>query len=82
MCDFGIAKSTYFLETSTRTGFSRLARCNFATLVVIVAENKNVFLSFGMTLRILSMAGPKSISNRRSASSITLWQSFRGSAMS
>ena len=30
----------YFVDTSTRTGFVKLARCNFATLVVIVAENR------------------------------------------
>jgi len=42
----------YFEETSTRTGFTRLALCSFATLVVMVAENKYVVRSLGMTLRI------------------------------
>lgn len=64
-------KSTNFSETSTRTGFDKLARCNFWTLVVIVAENRYVVLSFGMSLRILSIIGPKSKSSSRSASSKT-----------
>jgi hypothetical protein len=63
---------THLLLTSTFTGSLKLALCNFATLVVIVAENRYVCLpSRGMTLRILSMTGPKSRSRRRSASSRT-----------
>ena len=65
-----------FEDTSTLMGFDRLALCSLATLVVIVAENRYVFLSFGMTLRILSMIGPKSISRSRSASSNTLLEGF------
>lgn len=61
----------YLEETSTLTGFDRLARCNFATLVVMVAENKYVVRSLGITLRILSMTGPRSRSNSLSASSRT-----------
>lgn len=61
----------YFEETSTRMGFTRLALWSFATFVVMVAENKYVVRSVGMTLRIWSMSGPKSMSRRRSASSIT-----------
>lgn len=68
--------STHFDDTSTRTGLFKLARCSFATLVVMVAENKYVFRSFGITLRILSMMGPKSISSSRSASSMTCSTNF------
>src|ERR1700722_6466268 len=63
---------TYFPETSILAGFVKLARCNLVTFVVIVAEKRYVVRSFGMTLRILSIIGPKSISKRRSASSRTL----------
>ena len=62
---------TYFVDTSTRIGFVKLARCSFATLVVIVAEYRYVVRSFGIVFRIASISGPKSISNRRSASSST-----------
>lgn len=62
---------THFEDTSTRIGLFRLARCSLSTLVVIVAENRNVFRSFGITFRILSMIGPKSMSSSLSASSIT-----------
>ena len=63
----------YFVDTSTRTGFDKLARWSLATLVVIVAENKYVVRSFGMAFRMASMSGPKSMSNKRSASSRT-WE--------
>jgi len=36
----GDQESLYFVETSTRTGFDKLARWSLATLVVIVAEYK------------------------------------------
>jgi hypothetical protein len=39
-CKKSEADPSYFAETSTRTGFDKLARCNLATLVVMVAENK------------------------------------------
>jgi len=35
-----IVRRAYLDETSTLTGLDKLARCNFATFVVIVAENK------------------------------------------
>lgn len=54
-----------------RTGFDKLARWSFATFVVIVAEKRYVVRSFGMTFRILSMIGPKSMSSSLSASSRT-----------
>lgn len=62
---------TNFDDTSTRTGFDKLALCSLATLVVIVAEKRYVVRSFGMTFNILSMLAPKSRSSRRSASSRT-----------
>jgi hypothetical protein len=31
---------TYFVDTSTRTGFDKLALCSLATLLVIVAEKR------------------------------------------
>ena len=40
------------LETSILMGFVKLARCNLATLVVIVAEKRYVVRSRGMSLRI------------------------------
>ena len=67
----GMNWKTHLDETSTLIGLFKLARCSLSTLVVMVAENKNVFRSLGMTLRILSMIGPKSISSNRSASSMT-----------
>lgn len=54
-----------------RTGFDKLARWSFATFVVIVAEKRYVVRSLGMTFRILSMIGPKSMSSNLSASSRT-----------
>ena len=66
-----VEKRSYFVETSTRTGFAKLARWSLATFVVIVAEYKYVVRSFGMALRIASISAPKSISNKRSASSRT-----------
>lgn len=30
----------YFADISTRTGFDKLALCNLATLLVMVAENR------------------------------------------
>ncbi len=36
----GMNPEPHFLDTSTRTGLDKLALCSFATLVVIVAENK------------------------------------------
>ena len=66
-----VGKLIYFVETSTRTGFDKLARWSLATFVVIVAEYKYVVRSFGMAPRIASISGPKSISNKRSASSRT-----------
>jgi hypothetical protein len=33
-------RGAYLDETSTLTGLDKLARCNFATFVVMVAENK------------------------------------------
>jgi hypothetical protein len=62
---------SHLVDTSTRTGFDKLARCSLATLVVIVAENKYVVRSLGIALRMPSISGPKSMSNRRSASSRT-----------
>lgn len=62
---------THFVETSTLTGFDKLALCSLATFVVIVAEKRYVVRSFGMTFKILSITGPKSMSSRRSASSRT-----------
>jgi len=35
-----IERPAYLDETSTLTGLDKLARCNFATFVVMVAENK------------------------------------------
>jgi len=67
-----VRQAPYFVDTSTRTGFDKLARWSLATLVVIVAENKYVVRSFGIALRIASMSGPKSMSSKRSASSRTL----------
>ena len=66
-----VGKPIYFVETSTRTGLDKLARWSLATFVVIVAEYKYVVRSFGMALRIASISSPKSISNKRSASSRT-----------
>lgn len=69
---------TDFVDTSSLTGSRNEARCSLATLVVIVAENKYVCrLSLGITLRILSMTGPKSRSSNLSASSMTcVWKSI------
>ena len=64
-------RTDVIVDTSTLMGFIKLARCSLATFVVIVAEKRYVVRSFGITFRILSMTGPKSISNRRSASSKT-----------
>jgi hypothetical protein len=61
----------HFVDTSTLTGFVKLARCSFATFVVIVAENKYVVRSVGIILRILSRTAPKSRSSNLSASSST-----------
>lgn len=66
-----VISDAHFVETSTLTGFVRLARCNFATLVVIVAEKRYVVRSVGSTLRILSKTAPKSRSSSLSASSST-----------
>lgn len=33
-------KEVYFDDTSTLTGFDKLARCNLATLLVMVAEKR------------------------------------------
>ena len=62
---------THFELTSTRTGFDKLARWSLATLVVIVAEKRYVVRSFGMSFKILSSFGPKSMSSSLSASSST-----------
>lgn len=63
---------THLEETSSLTGSRREARWSLATLVVIVAEKRYVWrCSLGMTLRMLSMTGPKSRSSKRSASSMT-----------
>lgn len=67
---------TCFEDTSIRTGFVRLALCNLATFVDIVAENKYVVRSFGISFKIVSNTGPKSISRRRSASSNTCEELF------
>jgi hypothetical protein len=64
------AGRTYFDDTSTLTGLFRLARWSLATFVVMVAEKRYVLRSFGMTFKILSMMGPKSISSNLSASSM------------
>lgn len=66
-----MASWTHFSDTSTRTGFDKLARCSLATLVVIVAENRYVVRSLGIAFRILSIIGPKSMSSNLSASSKT-----------
>ena len=63
-------RQTYFDDTSTLTGLFKLARCSLATFVVMVAEKRYVFRSLGITFRILSMMGPKSISSNLSASSM------------
>ncbi|OMH82387.1 hypothetical protein AX774_g4126 [Zancudomyces culisetae] len=65
----------YFDDTSIFTGFFSDARWSFATFVVIVAENKYVLRSIGISRRIFSIFGPKSISSSRSASSITKYLS-------
>lgn len=64
-------RTAHFDETSTFTGFVKLALCSLETLVVIVAENKYVVRSFGIAFKIWSIVGPKSMSNSLSASSIT-----------
>lgn len=66
-----IREQAHLCDTWTRAGFCKLARCSLSTFVVIVAENKYVCRSFGSTLRILSITGPKSMSNSLSASSMT-----------
>ena len=62
---------THFEETSTLTGLLSEARWSLATFEVMVAENRYVLRSLGITLRILSMMGPKSRSSSLSASSST-----------
>ena len=69
---------THFDDTSTLTGFFNDALCNLATLVVIVAENKNVDRSRGIARRIWSIFGPKSRSSNRSASSMTFIEHSMG----
>jgi hypothetical protein len=66
-----VRQTPYFVDTSTRTGFDKLARWSLATLVVIVAENRYVVRSLGMALSMASISRPKSMSNKRSASSRT-----------
>ena len=43
---------TYLEETETLAGLTREARCSFSTLLVMVAENRNVRRSRGMRVRI------------------------------
>ena len=67
----------YFALTSTLTGSRRHARCNFATLFVIVALNNCVRRSLGITRNILSISSSKSKFNNLSASSSTSTLSAR-----
>ena len=55
--------------TSIKTGSFRLARCNFCTFEVIVAEKRYVFLCFGIWVRIRLIYFSKSIDKSLSASS-------------
>ena len=64
---------SYLAATSILTGSLSDARCSLATLLVIVAENRNVRRTVGMTLRILLISSSKSMCKRRSASSMT-WE--------
>ena len=59
----------YFVFTSIFTGFYKDARSSLATFDVIVAENKNVFRSFGIYPRIKLIYFSKSILKSLSASS-------------
>ena len=63
---------TYLVSTSTLTGLVSEARCSFLTLVVMVAENKNVLRCLGASDTILLMSSSNSELSRRSASSKTL----------
>ena len=71
ICESNSVLYPYFDDTSTRTGFVKLARCSLATFVVIVAEKRYVVRSLGINLRILSMASLNSRLSSRSASSMT-----------
>ena len=66
----------YFVFTSILTGSRRAALSNFYTFEVIVAENKKVFLSFGIYVKIILICFSKSIERRRSASSSTKYLNF------
>jgi len=63
---------THFVDTSTLTGLTKLALCSLATFEVMVAEKRYVVRSLGISFKILSIIGPKSISRSLSASSSTL----------
>lgn len=68
----GTVTRTYLVSTSTLTGLVSEARCSFLTLVVMVAENKNVLRCLGASDTILLMSSSNSELSRRSASSKTL----------
>lgn len=70
-CCLRVSTVWYLEATSTLTGSTRHARCNFATFEVIVAENNWVRLSLGMTFRIWSISCSKSMLRSLSASSST-----------
>jgi hypothetical protein len=64
------ARAPYLLLTSTLTGLTSDARCSFCTLLVMVAENKNVCRSRGRAARMTSISFSKSSCRMRSASSL------------
>ena len=66
----------YFVFTSILTGLWREARCNLATLDVIVAEKRYELRFLGIWVRIRFICFSKSIERRRSASSRTRNLSF------
>mmetsp|Transcript_970 Transcript_970/g.3065 ORF Transcript_970/g.3065 Transcript_970/m.3065 type:complete len:223 (-) Transcript_970:318-986(-) len=70
-CCTSVFTVVYLDDTSTLTGSTSDARCSLATLAVMVAENKNVRRSRGITCKILSSSSSKSIDSILSASSST-----------